>query len=186
MNGPGLYRNRSTFLINISLRFQGHATWLAANNLPLAFQISDNYISGQRLAFCHTAGYFQVNVACKYRFCIQQYSVICSVYVIARRILFPGVSPFTHRCNMDVFNIILCLQIRIAGYYSSSALLRDAASQSLHGQRGILCVVQNRPIQINISACRIGIFHSNASVLLADKTDTYRIIRFQRKGIGLC
>ena len=86
---------------------------------------------------------------------------------------------------MDIFNIIFCLQVRLACGYGRSALLNDAAPCRLNGKRRIFCIVPDVAVQIDRTAVCICIGYADAAIFLSKEPERNRIVRFQGEGIRL-
>ena len=86
---------------------------------------------------------------------------------------------------MDVFDIIFCRQVRIAGSQCRTALLDDTAAERLHRKRCIFCIVCNVTVQIHIAGLCVRIPNTDTAVFLADKAHADGLIGFQRECVGL-
>ena len=86
---------------------------------------------------------------------------------------------------MDIFNMILCLQICNTRRQEGTALLDDTAACRLNIQGGKGRIIPYISVQVDIAAVCIGIGQVNGAVLLPQETDGDRIVRLQGEGVGL-
>ena len=77
------------------------------------------------------------------------------------------------------------MQIRSAGSDGRPALLDDAAASGRNGQRCVLRIAQDVAVQVHIARRRVGIFHGNTAVRLADKAHGNGVVCLQGEGIAL-
>ena len=128
------YRHTGNRLGNVAFRFQrttsrSYSFALSLTGIPpFAGQSGKNYVARQLLSVCRAAHYIYINVTAVIRERAKLNPVFGSVDFVTVSILRAGINPLTHRRDMDVFNIIFCLQIRLSCSQACPALLDDTAA----------------------------------------------------------